>query len=472
MLKFAPSERSSSAPVSPVSGYDSPTPLLEHSRLPATTCGQRQPPPVTIHRSNRSRGVRWKPPVTYRRGLSPQQSEMSLSAPSSPGNGSSFYEQVPMDGFENTEDDDTDYDRPYRRPWVSNFEEAFRRHRHLRFNNHNNGHSNRHHGHSRLYLPNQQQTYHSQGRHLGGTQDLLALLQKLGLESLHQRFLQNGFSRIDQLGCLTRQRLIDMGVESAEVRASLLTAAQLLTNSRIEMPVCCLNEERDASMGNRTNIGLYASGDIIFPTSSDYWLLQGNADLHGNDSLASQRSNSLGTNYSGEFKVPPPPRVFDRTGARFFNGGNMGSLQKDTIPEEYPIGRPKTPVGILRKTSEKNQSNSEANRFGLPDSGRKRTGSTPKSVKIDESSLQHQNVQLQTDNLEAIVAERLRIEWIDLTKVPYTNSAGESGIPIRLVERYAEETGNDFMEIALAFESLRERALRIASLPFVSLNEE
>ncbi|VDL26373.1 unnamed protein product [Hymenolepis diminuta] len=492
-----PSERSSSAPVSPVSVYDSPTPLLEHSRLPINSFGQRQPPPVTIYRSNRSRGMRWKPPVTCRRGLSPHQSEMSLSAPSSPGNGSSCYEQVPMDGFENTEDDDTDYDRPYRRPWASNFEEAFRQHRHLRFYNHTNGHSHHHRGHNSQYLQNQQQIYHGHGRPLGETQDLLALLKKLGLESLHQRLLQNGFSRIDQLGSLTRQRLIDMGVESAEVQASLLTAAQLLTNSRIETPVCSLSEEKYTSATwNRTNFGLYASGDIIFPRSSDYWSMQGNADLQGqetdprqpqstgavkndnhelhfgvrkhfpgiprNDSLASQRLNSLGTNYSGEFKIPPPPRMFDKI------GNNMGSLQKDVIPEEYPIGRPKTPVGILRKTSEKNQSNGEANRFGPPDLGRKRTGSTPKSVKIDESSLQHQNAQMQADNLEAVVAERLRIEWIDLTKAPYTNSAGESGIPIRLVERYAEETGNDFMEIALVFESLRERALRIASLPFVS----
>lgn len=107
---------------------------------------------------------------------------MSLSAPSSPGNGSSCYEQVPMDGFENTEDDDTDYDRPYRRPWASNFEEAFRQHRHLRFYNHTNGHSHHHRGHNSQYLQNQHQIYHSHGRPSGETQDLLALLKKLGLE--------------------------------------------------------------------------------------------------------------------------------------------------------------------------------------------------------------------------------------------------------------------------------------------------
>lgn len=66
--------------------------------------------------------------------------------------------------------------------------------------------------------------------------------------------------------------------------------------------------------------------------------------------------------------------------------------------------------------------NGEANRNGFPDVARKRTGSTPKSVKIDESSLQHQSVPIPAESLEALIAERLRIEWIDLTKAPYTNS--------------------------------------------------
>ncbi len=51
-------------------------------------------------------------------------------------------------------------------------------------------------------------------------------------QSLHQCLVQNGFASIDKLGELTRQKLVDMGVANAEVRASLLTAAQLLTNTR------------------------------------------------------------------------------------------------------------------------------------------------------------------------------------------------------------------------------------------------
>ena len=65
-FSLAPSERSSSAPVSPVSVCETPLAMLDHSRLPSTANGQRQPPPVTIYRSNRSRAMRWKPQDTYR----------------------------------------------------------------------------------------------------------------------------------------------------------------------------------------------------------------------------------------------------------------------------------------------------------------------------------------------------------------------------------------------------------------------
>ncbi|VDM32267.1 unnamed protein product [Hydatigera taeniaeformis] len=507
-----PSERSSSAPVSPVSGYDSPTPLLDHSRLPVNTSGHRQPPPVTIHRANRSRGMRWKPPDIYRRVLSPHQSEMSLSAPSSPGNGSSCYEQVPMEGFEGTEDDDTDYDRPYRRPWACNFDETFRRHRRWRLSHHTNGHYSHHHHQQLQQQQQQQQHHHPHHKRPWETQDLLMLLKKLGLESLYQRLLQHGFARIDQLGGLTRQRLIDMGVTSAEARASLLTAAQLLTNSRIETPVCIISEGEDASAAwNKTPINyeskaLYASGDIIFPRSSDYWLLQGVPETQGqeidhrvtqstgcppndppshethfgvrkhfpgiprNDLLASQRSNSLGPKFPSDLKMAMPPRVLEMTGKKYKLLINFVSVLFAALTlvalNASNLCRPKTPVGILRKTSMRNQPNDEANRGCLPECTRKRTASTPKSVKIDESSLQHQNSGTTPDDLESIIADRLRMEWIDLTKPPYTNAIGESGIPLRLVERYAEEADKDFMTIAMVLESLRERFLTRAGLQF------
>ncbi|KAL5963173.1 SAM and SH3 domain-containing protein 1 [Taenia solium] len=325
---------------------------------------------------------------------------------------------------------------------------------------------------------------------------------RLSFQSLYQRLLQHGFARIDQLGGLTRQRLIDMGVTSAEARASLLTAAQLLTNSRIETPVCIISEGEDASATwNKTPInyeskGFYASGDIICPRPSDYWLLQGVPETQGqeidhrvsqssggaptdsssheahfgirkyfpgiprNDSLASQRSNSLGPKFPSDLKMAMPPRILEMTGS------NIGSLRKNHAADEISFARPKTPVGILRKTSMRNQQNGEANRGCPPECGRKRTASTPKSVKIDESSLQHQTSSTTSDDLESLIAERLRMEWIDLTKPPYTNATGESGIPLRLVERYAEEVDKDFMTIAMTLESLRERCLTRAGLQF------
>lgn len=85
------------------------------------------------------------------------------------------------------------------------------------------------------------------------------------------------------------------------------------------------------------------------------------------------------------------------------------------------LKRPKTPVGILRKTSLRNSLDGEVNGDRHHESGRKRTGSTPKSVKIDESSLQHQNTGLHSEDLESLLAERLHLEGIDLTRSPYTN---------------------------------------------------
>ncbi|EUB61742.1 SAM and SH3 domain-containing protein [Echinococcus granulosus] len=278
--------------------------------------------------------------------------------------------------------------------------------------------------------------------------------------SLYQRLLQHGLARIDQLGGLTRQRLIDMGVTSAEARASLLTAAQLLTNSRIETPVCIISEGEDASATwNRTPINyepksLYARGDILLPRSKHF------PNIPRNDSLAAQRSNSLGPKLPNDLKMAMPPRILEMTGS------NVGSLNKNYAPGEISFARPKTPVGILRKSSMRNQQSGEANRSCLPECGRKRTASTPKSVKIDESSLQHQNSTTNSANLESLIAERLRVEWIDLTKPPYTNAAGESGIPLRLVERYAEEVDKDFMTIAMILETLRERSLTGAGLHF------
>ena len=67
-----------------------------------------------------------------------------------------------------TEEDETDYDRPYRRPWAANFDETFRSHRKWKFSHQNSG---RHYNHHR-----------SHRRRIVETQDLPMLLRKLGLE--------------------------------------------------------------------------------------------------------------------------------------------------------------------------------------------------------------------------------------------------------------------------------------------------
>ncbi len=85
----------------------------------------------------------------------------------------------------------------------------------------------------------------------------------------------------------------------------------------------------------------------------------------------------------------------------------------------HSFQQPKTPVGILRKVSTWNsQGGDELGQGGGQDAPRRRTGSTPKSVKIDESSLQQTSPR---GDLEAHIAECLRKENIDLTKPPYSS---------------------------------------------------
>ncbi|VDK69431.1 unnamed protein product [Dibothriocephalus latus] len=88
---------------------------------------------------------------------------------------------------------------------------------------------------------------------------------------------------------------------------------------------------------------------------------------------------------------------------------------------------PKTPVGILRKTPTSGLNNGDQ-----VVAVKRRPGSTPKSVKIDESSL-HTNALgnggksngggriATTKVLENQIIECLRLERIDLTKPPYSD---------------------------------------------------
>ncbi len=48
---------------------------------------------------------------------------------------------------------------------------------------------------------------------------------------------------------------------------------------------------------------------------------------------------------------------------------------------------------------------------------------------------------------------------------------GESGVPLRLIERYACELEQDFFTIAVTFEAIREKALRKAGLPVVGIDQ-
>ncbi|CAH8608731.1 unnamed protein product [Heterobilharzia americana] len=60
---------------------------------------------------------------------------------------------------------------------------------------------------------------------------LLCLMQRLGVESVWPCLLEHGVADVKRLSRLTRNELIEMGVTDAETRATLMTAAQLLTDS-------------------------------------------------------------------------------------------------------------------------------------------------------------------------------------------------------------------------------------------------
>ncbi|CAH8531424.1 unnamed protein product [Schistosoma turkestanicum] len=60
---------------------------------------------------------------------------------------------------------------------------------------------------------------------------LLCLMQRLGIQSVWPCLLEHGVADVNRLSKLTRNQLIEMGVTDAETRATLMTAAQLLTDS-------------------------------------------------------------------------------------------------------------------------------------------------------------------------------------------------------------------------------------------------
>ncbi|VDL96551.1 unnamed protein product [Schistocephalus solidus] len=258
------SERSSSAPVSPAHtqpGKDNGSVNIMKRPFPPLP---NHPPPVQIARSTRiyrryrKHGLRIVCPAFN----SPYQSDVSQSAPSSPN--TSCYDRLPLvkhaAALGETEDE---YEKvissaeyfhcdSLRKDWASNFVsvdnrpmigldsgggaattlqlhiDSFQRPvRRDSFSQHMRASQP-----SMMYegslASSQLLTYR-----VAGDSELMLLLRRLGLEILHPCLLQNGIASIDQLGTLTRQRLIDMGIVDAEARASLLTAAQLLTTTKL-----------------------------------------------------------------------------------------------------------------------------------------------------------------------------------------------------------------------------------------------
>ncbi|BHF81785.1 regulation of response to stimulus [Sparganum proliferum] len=630
------SERSSSAPVSPVHpalGKDSDSVNFMKRPCPPLP---NHPPPVQIARSTRiyrryrKHGLRIGCPAFN----SPYQSDVSQSAPSSPS--TSCYDRLPLvkhaAALGETEDE---YEKvissaeyfhadSLRNDWASNFVNVDNRPMFgfggAALQPHTDSFPRpvrRDHFSQQMRASQPTMMYDgnlASGQLLSyratGDSELLLLLRRLGLEMLHPCLLQNGIASIDQLGTLTRQRLIDMGIFDAEARASLLTAAQLLTSTKLTSPLCPRENVSQALGGPAVytaasetlaarlhNTALWANTSACTPYDSagfysgsnnnnngtdppppppqpvrdgggggTCWLYNGwqpalvdwpmgNVDLccrrpeqanmepkycHLRSAAGLlERTPQAERRPSVEFKSSPPTQFDSLLGSRKFpigagnplqssetNGAGGGgptpqrslslgpkptseaeigrqsllrladdvslrnkvspvkqkwTKEQATAPDHPPSQLPKTPVGILRKTPTSVLTNGDQ-----VVAVKRRPGSTPKSVKIDESSL-HTNAlaggnggksgggggRVATANvLENQIAECLRLERIDLTKPPYSDENGESGIPLKLIERYASEAGQEFNTIAVTLEVIRERQLREAGLPVISNLEE
>ncbi|VDP86039.1 unnamed protein product [Echinostoma caproni] len=68
-------------------------------------------------------------------------------------------------------------------------------------------------------------------RNPGMTIQLIRLLQRLGIQSVWPCLREHNITELHRLSQLTRRDLIDMGVLDAETRATLMTAARILTDS-------------------------------------------------------------------------------------------------------------------------------------------------------------------------------------------------------------------------------------------------
>ncbi|CAH8609059.1 unnamed protein product [Schistosoma haematobium] len=262
---------------------------------------------------------------------------------------------------------------------------------------------------------------------------LLCLMQRLGIQSVWPCLLEHGVVDVDRLSKLTRNELIEMGVTDAETRATLMTAAQLLTDSWLNPSLFHRTLNRSFGKNSKDlydtqNIhdsGISSGTDI---TSScltykpQYTNFCNNTNSNNNESTSrlegitsgkSERmeqyqsrwgyGQQMPTEHNGSVKMTSYEEINLNMPIRQ-NVGTYQTINSDKnsfqnvsrVFGEIQCQSQKHPVSILR--------NSRLSRDSQPDidNVKRSSSTTPKTVKIDERFLlssRHQQQKKETNLL-------------------------------------------------------------------------
>ncbi|PFX34555.1 SAM and SH3 domain-containing protein 1-like [Stylophora pistillata] len=178
-------------------------------------------------------------------------------------------------------------------------------------------------------------------------------------------------------------------------------------------------------------------------------------------------------NASEKPQLKPKPKPKPRPRAKM-------TETQDTEDELYTAVPPPRPVEgatseVMRTHGESSSSSMETNmdRAESKPSITKRTElGVSKNEAGDDSSppVPAPRVKRPSHSLGEMIERKLHIERIDLTQKPYTDANGCWGVPVNLVDRYAEELRRSHEELANILERLRIRKLKKAGRTAVPCN--
>lgn len=166
----------------------------------------------------------------------------------------------------------------------------------------------------------------------------------------------------------------------------------------------------------------------------------------------------------------PPPRPVGQTKM------TVSSDEHDEPYTEVPIPRPvgRGPPESTRTQGETSrnemQTNLERDKSEPLATKRTEQKASRKEAGGDTIPVPAPRIKRVSHSLSEMVERKLHIESIDLTQEPYSDDAGCWGVPINLVDRYAEELRRSHQELAGIIDRIRARKLKEAGRQAVSCN--